>query len=242
MRYAFTFLAGALLAFGTGCSSSNQSTPDTPAEAIERAADTASTSTASTTSCLKAFETKYDELLPLTRAAAALGAPEAEIKSEYSRVMKNPAYQSVQYSVPSDRTRTMTVLGREIEAPVSNMIELGGMRAITLEEFKRTYRAATDADKAELDAAIDRSKEEAVKTDEGKALAKGIGGIMMQVARAYRDVEGVGDAASFNTVESKLYVLDRGTMFAVTADLSADADANQRTAIEIAREIMARCN
>jgi hypothetical protein len=65
--------------------------------------------------------------------------------------------------------------------------------------------------------------------------------MLMQVARAYRDVEGLGDAASFNSVESTLYVLDRGVKFALNVNLQDDAAANQEAAIGLAKDIMATC-
>jgi len=243
--YVPAIILGAALA-GAACSS-NTPTPSTndgsPVAAIERAATDAAPRQAGTpaNACLIGYQTRYDALLPLDLAARTAGRPAGEAEVEYSKVTKNPEYQSVRYAWKSGRTRTISLGGMNISAPQDDAVELSGMKASSLEAFRQSHRAPTDSDQQQLNAEVDRSKEEALATDEGKALAKNIGGILMQVARAYRDVDGVGDAASFNTEESTLYVLDRGVQFSLLVSLSDDADANQAAAVSLAKTLMATC-
>jgi phenylpyruvate tautomerase PptA (4-oxalocrotonate tautomerase family) len=225
-----------------GCSTGSESTPSSPEAAVERAVAGAPTSDGTdANACLLAYQTKYDELLPLTRAAQAAGLSADQAETDYSRVMKNPQYHEVQYKWPSNRVRTIAVAGRTMDVPRDNIVGLGGMRAMNVEYFRNSYRAVTADEKAELDRKIDTSEEKGLETEQQKAIAKRLTGVIAEVTRAYRDVAGVGEAASFNTVESKLYVLDRGVSFAVLADVSDDPDANERLAVGLARQILANC-
>jgi hypothetical protein len=247
MSRTFPLMLVVALLGSAACSSSDTPAPSatsqSPVEAIERAAAKASpaSSAAAANACLLGYQTRYDALLPLEKAAQVASRPAEAAEVEYSKVLKNPQYHSVRYTWKGARTRKVEVLGREIEVPQHDTVELTGLTSSTLESFKGTYRAATDADESALNAEIDRSKEKALATEGGKAVAKNVGGMLMQVARAYRDVDGIGDAASFNSVESTLYVLDRGVKFAVTVNLDDDAAANRDKAIGLARQIVETC-
>lgn len=247
MSRPFPLILVVALLGSAACSSSDTPAPsganESPVDAIERAAAKASpaSSAVAANACLLGYQTRYDVLLPLERAAQVASRPAEAAEVDYSKVLKNPEYHSVRYSWQGKRTRKVEVLGREIEVPQPDTVELTGITASTLEAFRRTYRAATDSDAAALNAEIDKSKEKALATESGKAVAKNVGGMLMQVARAYRDVEGLGDAASFNSVESTLYVLDRGVKFALNVNLQDDAAANQEAAIGLAKDIMATC-
>lgn len=225
------------------CSSgTDTSSPASIDEAVDRAvAARPDESDSGQNACLLGYQTKYDELLPLARAATAAGLPADQAEVEYQKVMSNAKYHELSYSWPSDRFRTVSAGGMSIKAPRPNRVALTGIGSTSLRTFRLSYRPVTDDDKKKLDEAIDTSKEQGLETAAQKDMAKQITGIIGEITRAYRDVDGVGDAASFNTAESKLYVLDRGVEFGVVADVSADPDANQKVAIDIATQILAAC-
>lgn len=251
MKHACIFAAVWLSASALGCSKKDGAgSADAGAalnvEGIEGAVDEASKSApkgkaANANACLMAYASKYDELVPLALAAQHAGLPADQAKTEYSKTMKNTAYQEVRYDWPSTRKRKITVMKRTIDAPAPNQIAVGWMEPQTLEYFKKSYRPATAEAVAKLNEAIDDSKEKGVETKGQKDLAKGLGGMMAEITKHYRDVPGLGDAASFNTYEMRLYVLDRGVKLQITADLGPDADANQAKAVAIAKAALARC-
>lgn len=191
--------------------------------------------------CLLGFQTKYDEALSLAEASAASGLAAADAKVKYQKVLKDPAHHEATYAWPSERTRKMTVMGREMSVPQSNLVAIGSIVPMTKEYFLKSYRPIREEEKQELGRQIEASADERLATDQQKKTAKGLGGVLSEVTKAYREVGGIGEAASFNTFERSLYVLDRGVRFRVTADLSDDADADEKKAIELARRFMAKC-
>ncbi len=217
------------------------------AEGIERAIDEASKGArngdddANANACLMAYASKYDELVPLALAAQHAGLPVGQAKTKYSRTLSDHAFQEVRYTWPSTRKRTITVGKMTVNAPAPNQVVVGSMKPMTREYFKRSYKPATAEGVAKLNEAIDESKEKGVDTKGKKDLAKDLGGMMAEITQHYRDVPGIGEAASFNTFEMRLYVLDRGVRLQITADLGADADANQAKAVAIAKSALARC-
>jgi hypothetical protein len=242
MKISPLLYAGIVIATGIGCSSGSESTTPSVEAAAERAAAAApQADDTDANACLLAYRTKYDELLTLEMAAQAAGLPAAQAKTEYSRVMKNPQYHEVQYAWPSTRVRTIAVGGRSMDVPRDNVVGLGGMRAMNAGHFRNAYRAVTTDEKAALDREIEASEEKGLETEQQKAIAKGLTGVIAEITKAYRDVGGVGELAAFNTIEAKLYVLDRGVSFAVLADVSDDADANQKVAVDLARQMLSAC-
>ena len=237
------FLCGVTSCSKAETSSKAKNKTSTATEELSATLDTAATTDApaGANACLLAYAQNYDRALPLATVAAVTGLSAANAKVEYSRVMKNPAFQHVSYSWPSTRTRSFNIGGREIQAPQSNIVEFGLLRPMTVQYFRNSYRPIKEHEEKELDARIENSKDARLATDDSKKTAREIGGALAEVTRAYRDVPGVGEAASFNTVESALYVLDRGVSFRVTANLSDDADANQAKAIELAKKVMESC-
>ncbi len=238
-RTHLLFVTAALCA-AIACSSQPEA-PGSAAGTVAPAADAAEASPEGANTCLLDYQTRYDELLTLERAASAAGLPAGEAEVSYQKVLRNPVTHEVSYAWPSDRVRTMNVAGRDITVPRKNLVALGGIQPFDANRFRNSYRAVTDAELRHVDAAIDDSKDEALASEDQKSAAKGLAGIAAEITRAYREVPSVGDAASFNTIESKLYVLDRGVSFAITADVSDDAERNQGIAVALAQQVVDAC-
>lgn len=58
----------------------------------------------------------------------------------------------------------------------------------------------------------------------------------------YEDVSGLADAASWDARDNALIILIGDKTFKVIAGVSADSDSNKNLAIELAKEILAKCN
>jgi hypothetical protein len=209
--------------------------------------------------CLLDYSEKLDNLLTLEQAANLAGLQAGTAKTKYSKVMKNSAYHSVKYAWESDRKKDMSDVGIDMVVPVKNQIELHGLKEGTLKSFKMTYRVPTaeelkQRDKAVNDALDGKSGNKEVnekletldkmKVDKAtqKGVAQNLGNMFAKVAMAYEDVAGIGDAASWNSFERRLYVLDRGVETSISVDLSDDNSINKEKAIEIMKNILAVCN
>jgi hypothetical protein len=227
------------------CSKSDRTTNETP-ESEERG-----------NSCLPAYKEKLDGLLTLEKAAATAGRPKEAAKQKYSRVMKNPSYHSAQYVWKSGREQTLTVLGKPRLVPVNDLVELHGLKEVTLDYFKKSHRAPTqeqlDASKRQVDKAIDGKSDNAkvnaqvkkldelkVDKETQKSTASELNSVFAQAAQSYSDVTGVGQAAAWNAFENRLYVFDSGIELALTVNVSNDGAVNKQKAITLARELI-RC-
>lgn len=76
--------------------------------------------------CLLNYQDKYDQLLPLEMIKKHFLGDMSKARKEYS-VNKTPKYRNhdtYAYSWPSDRTRIMKLMGKEMTVPVSNRIGL----------------------------------------------------------------------------------------------------------------------
>ena len=62
-----------------------------------------------------------------------------------------------------------------------------------------------------------------------------------EIAKAYIKVEGLGDAAVWNTKTNELNVLQNGVKFTLVTDLSNDKEVNKGLAISLAKIILDKC-
>lgn len=208
--------------------------------------------------CLLGYVSSLDKLLTLELAANLIDQPSAEAKTSYSTVMKNSAYHSIKYSWKSDRIKNMKDLGIKMDIPADNLVILHGIRPMSHNQFKSSYRVPTNEELSHSEKAIDdalegksnnqKINEQVDKLDKmnidkqtQKSNAKKVGGIVAKVAQAYQDVEGIGDAASWNSVENRLYVLDKGVEISVTVEISNDEKENKAKSITLVQQLLSIC-
>ncbi|CAG5006189.1 hypothetical protein DYBT9275_03753 [Dyadobacter sp. CECT 9275] len=208
--------------------------------------------------CLLGYANKLDQLLTLQMAADFAGLPAGSAEIKYFNSMKNTDNHDVKYSWKSDRKRNMKDVGVDMVVPVDNMVQLNGIKERSFESFKMTHRAPTDNELKQADQAMDEAldkksgnkkvNEQVEKLDEmkvdkntQKSVVKGMGGVFAKVARAYREVQGIGDAASWNAVERRLYVVDNGVEISVSVDLSDDDAVNEQKAVVLMKQLLAKC-
>lgn len=206
-------------------------------------------------SCLLTFKEKLDGLLTLDKAAEIAGIPKEQAKPNYNRVMKNSSYHSMQYVWKSGRQKSMLVMGNQITVPVDDIIELHGLKQVTLDYFQNSHRPPTqqqiDASRREIDKAFDgKSDNEKVnakvrKLDEmkvdkqtQKSTAGSLNSVFAEAAKSYVPVSGVGQAAAWNSFENRLYIYSDGIELSVTVDVSKDSDINKSKAITLAKALL----
>ena len=208
--------------------------------------------------CLLGYADKLDKLLTMEAAAAVAQLPAGEAKVTYFTAMKNTDYHNVKYAWKSDRKRSLKDAGIDMEVPTDNMIQLNGIKARSLKSFQMTHRAPTDEELKQLDKAMNDAfdkksgnktvneqveKLDKMNIDKGtqKSVAKSMGGAFEKVTKAYVEVSGIGEAASWNSVEHCLYVLDNGVEISVTVDLSDDDAVNKEKAMALLTQLLAKC-
>ena len=208
--------------------------------------------------CLLGYADKLDQLLTLKMAADFAMLPAESAKVKYFNAMKNTDNHDVKYLWKSDRKRSMKDVGVDMVVPVSNLVQLNGIKKRSFESFKLTHRAPTDAELKQADKAMEDAfdkksgnkkvneqveKLEEMKVDKGtqKSVAKSMGGAFAKVAQSYREVRGLGEAASWNAVERRLYVLDNGVEISVSVDLSDDDAVNEQKAIVLMKQLLSKC-
>lgn len=209
--------------------------------------------------CLLSYADKLDQLLTLKMAADFAGLPAESAKVKYFKAMKNTANHDVKYLWKSERKRNMKDVGIDMEVPADNMLQLNGIKERSLESFKMTHRAPTEDELKQqgkvIQDAFDKKsnnkkineqveKLDEMKIDKGtqKSVAKGMSSVFSKVTQAYKDVPGIGEAASWNSVERRLYVLDNGVEISVSVDLSDTDEENRGKAVTLIKQILSKCD
>lgn len=209
--------------------------------------------------CLLGYADKLDQLLTLEAAASFTELPASAAKVSYSKVMKNSAHHDIKYSWVGDRKRNMKDMGIDMVLPVKNQIELHGIKGNTIAAFKTSHRVPTAEDLEKRDKALNDALDgksgnkeinEKVETldkmnidkSTQKGVAQTMGNVFTKVAMAYEDVTGLGDAASWNSFERRLYVIDNGVEFSISVDLSNDEAVNKEKALAMMKKLLTICD
>lgn len=208
--------------------------------------------------CLAGYAEKLDELLTSDIVQEVVEEPQAEVEKEYNKIMKNPNYHSVSYTWKSDRMKNMNVAGFTMDIPENNQVELQGIRKMKREHFDMSRKKITDEQMKTMNSEIDKAmegksgnekvNERLKKLDEmgidketQKQMTGAMTGVFAQIAKAYSPVDGIGEAASWNSVEKCLYVFNDGVEMALTVNIAADESVNKDKAVVLMRKLMERC-
>ena len=208
--------------------------------------------------CLLGYADNLDQLLTVELASEISGMPAEKSEKKYFDKMKNTAYHNVEYNWKNGRTRNMKELGMDMVLPVKDLVKLDGIKPRSMKDFKNAHKAPTDEQLSHLDAKVDEAldkksgneeiNEKVEKLDKmnvdkstQKSVAKTMTGAIAKITRAYSDVTGIGDAASWNSFENRLYVLDKGVELSITVDLGDDANVNKEKAINLANRLLKKC-
>jgi hypothetical protein len=246
-----TIILPVIVAFAmTAC---NNTTANNTEKSVSEAPNTEAVSTAGNADCLKSHADKgtLDQLLPLDVIKKHHNVPaQAKKKYSYRAEAKKHDKDTYEYTWDSDRVRKMKIAGREVEYPSSNRIGLRWVgsdlftimgKPTPLENFKAFYRNTTAAEKeAAFKKAGESMKEkgyDAKTTETATNMAKDLSGDDI----TFKDITGVGDAASWRIKEKELTVLVGKITFQVSVEVSSNDDENIELAKKLAAEVLAKC-
>lgn len=207
--------------------------------------------------CLLDYASKYDHLLTEEMVLQATNLPKDKLETKYTKVLNNVAYHKMVYKFKLNRKRHVPEVGMDLEMP--EIVSLSGIKAMSARQFEGSYRAMTDEEEANFNEAkkqvldgnsgnkdAEKALEAAAKQGmDKKQVGKGVdmvSGVMKKVAEAYIVVDGLGDAARWNTYTKEMVVLQSGVQFVLHVDVSDDNKKNQSVATELARQLLKKCS
>lgn len=206
--------------------------------------------------CLLSYLEKYDQLLTEKMVLSATGFDKANLELKYNKALKNPEYHSVSYRFKHKRKAFVEQIGMTMEVP--DFVVLNSIKAMSLNHFKDTYRAVTqqetDVANKQIDDVVEGKSTEKEANEKIKEVEKmGVDkkttksvtdvmkGTFANVAKSYVAIDGLGDAATWNTFANTLNVIANGVHFELHVEISAVNDENKKVATEIANQILAVC-
>ena len=202
-------------------------------------------------SCIKEYMTKYDQLLPLELIKKHYDIP-AQAKKKYVSGVMGKKYDkdTYEYVWENGRSRKMKMMGQEMDVPTPNRIGLKWVgsdlfmitrKATPLESFKAFYKNATAAEKeAAFKKAGETLKEkgyDAKTTENATNMAKDLSADEI----IFKDIAGIGDAASWRIKDKELTVLVGKITFQVIADIGTNDEENITLAKKLAMEVLNKC-
>jgi hypothetical protein len=234
LRKSITAIACLLLWGATGCqNNADKITPTTEAtvQKIDQQIGTAP----------EKFIGKLNELFTLDMAAAATGYPASEANSSYDKTLQNPTTHSMQYSWEKGRTRSTKVSTMTINTPIDDVIELRWLKVTDRKFFEQQYQNPTaeqlkEADKAVKDA-LDQKQAAGEINQETKDGAKGLAAELGKNVR-WDNVEGIGEAAKWNSKTQELKVFNGQIEFEIRIDLGLSNEAHLTKAKTAAAAIL----
>lgn len=203
--------------------------------------------------CLLGYQEKYDQLLTKALVLEATGFDESKLNVKYAKIMK-PEHHSVNYTFDNQRVREKN----GYKLPFKDNVQLGGIKAMSLTQFRDSYRAVTKEEDEALDQVLQDMEEGNVSDPDAKQAVENLekAGVdketskkatgtlrnaFKKVAEGYRTVEGIGDAAVWNVETEELIVLDNGVKFELQVDVKDRTEGNREVAVALARKLLSVC-
>lgn len=197
------------------------------------------------TPCYAAYTGKLDQLLTLEDIRAEFPTLPAETAHKYLTTL--PGYlQASEHTWPSDRSYTVAMGDQQLTVPKPNRIGVGGLSVYGEKvkdpkaTFLNTYRTPTEEEKAYYQKLLQEKMEEEELSDSqqnaGKDLTTTLGDKVTFLA-----VEGIGDAAAWDIMDSALVILVARAKFKVIVNISEDPAVNIDLAKRLARRVFRKC-
>lgn len=207
--------------------------------------------------CLLEFQHKYDALISETDVLTATGFTGKIPETKYNKILKNPEHHEFLYKFTNGRTGKIPGLKQEME--IQDVVAIRSIKSMSLNDFKKSYRAITDEEmqkskdalndiaegnsgNADADKAMKKAKEQNISKEQIKKTGGALTDVFKEVSKGYRTVEALGNAACWNVVTNELIVLQNGVKFEIRTDVSNDTDKNKLVAIALAKIILGKCN
>lgn len=210
-------------------------------------------SAAGNADCLKSYADKgtLDQLLPLDGIKKHYNVPAQAQKSySYRPEAKKHDTDTYEYTWDSNRTRKMKIAGREMEYPSPNRVGLRWVgsdlfmitsKPTPVESFKAFYRNTTAAEKeAAFKKAGEALKEKGYDTKTTET-ATGMAKDLSADNITFKEITGVGEAASWRIKEKELTVLVGKVTFQVSVEISENDEENIALAKKLALEVLTKC-
>lgn len=209
-------------------------------------------SVADASACILGYQTKYDQLLPLETIQKHYTGDMSKAKKKYDfrPEAKKHDKDTYEYTWESGRSRKMKMMGQEMDVPTPNRIGLRWLgsdlfmitgKATPLESFKAFYRNASAAEKeAAFKKAGETLKEKGYDTkttETATNMAKDLSADEI----IFKDISGIGEAASWRIKEKELTVLVGKITFQVVVDISTNDEENLLIAKKLAQEVLNKC-
>lgn len=214
--------------------------------------DAITTPVADVSACILSYQNKMDQLLPLEVIKKHYTGDMSKAKKNYNfrPEAKKHDKDTYEYTWESGRSRKMKLMGRDMDVPTPNRIGLKWLgsdlfmitgKATPLESFKAFYRNASAAEKeAAFKKAGETLKEkgyDAKTTETATNMAKELSADDI----IFKEVSGIGEAASWRIKEKELTVLVGKITFQVVVDISTNDDENLSIAKKLAQEVLNKC-
>ncbi|MER0437894.1 hypothetical protein [Emticicia sp. W12TSBA100-4] len=228
------------------CSKSNGSTNENDkSEAI-------TTPVADVSTCILSYQSKMDQLLPLEVIQKHYTGDMSKAKKNYNfrPEAKKHDKDTYEYTWESGRSQKMKLMGRDMDVPTPNRIGLRWLgsdlfmitgKATPLESFKAFYRNASAAEKeAAFKKAGETLKEkgyDAKTTETATNMAKELSADDI----IFKEVSGIGEAASWRIKDKELTVLVGKITFQIVVDISTNDEENLSIAKKLAQEVLNKC-
>lgn len=201
-------------------------------------------------SCFESFQYDLDKILTKDEVLKYIDdSQHSQVETEFKK--RESSMATLVYSYPSERIHTVTANGMPHEIPDKNIISLKGLEFSrideekTLEVFNRKYKKLTEEEFQEMKSNLEKQYADKSKAELETALK------FLETRKQFNSiaVDGLGTAAywkNFTVNENdygvELFVLAGTVEFVVQVKVSDDDNVNSNTAIEIAKEILVKCN
>ncbi len=207
---------------------------------------------ADVSTCILNYQSKMDQLLPLEIIQKHYTGDMSKAKKKYDfRPEAKKHYKDTyEYTWESGRSRKMKMMGQEMDVPMPNRIGLQWVgsdlfminkKATPLESFKAFYRNASAAEK---EAAFNKAGETLKEKGYDEKTTKTATGMAKELSAdeiIFKDISGVGEAASWRIKDKYLTVLVGKITFQIVADVSTNDEENIALAKKLAMEVLNKC-
>lgn len=209
-------------------------------------------SLADASACILGYQTKLDQLLPLEIIQKHYTGDMSKAKKKYNfrPEAKKHDMDTYEYTWESGRSRKMKMMGQEMDVPMPNRIGLQWVgsdlfminkKATPLECFKAFYRNASAAEK---EAAFKKAGETLKEKGYDEKITKTATDMAKDLSAdeiIFKDISGVGEAASWRIKDKYLTVLVGKITFQILADVSTNDEENIALAKKLALEVLNKC-
>lgn len=246
MNHLFFLL---LLTLCIACNNTDHSEKSTDAADLENAIQQAESrrgadpAKAGGNRCLLGYQSGYDVLLTEAQVLSATGFSSDVMTVKYNKVMQ-PEHHSYTYKFTNNRVGRIRGLDRETKVP--DLISVHSIKAMSAEQFAKSYRAVSAAEmqaaKEALNEMTGRDKKGDAESKTKQAAGNSMLNMFNEISQAWEPVAGIGDEAHWNRETRDLAVLQNGVKFELKAEISNDNEKNKSVAVELAQLILAKCN